>query len=363
LRGVGGNIVIMEEAAYINKETFLEIVVPVLSLEDACLIGLSTKDKAPSNFFNQLLKNDYFYKHEISYICEPCLAKGVRKMCKHKLDSIPHWSSEGRVEMIQQLFGEENEDRFQRENLGVVEDTGPECFSERKIQQILTVPRYGLSKPPRFVYICFDPEAGTDISEKRTSEIAIISMCGPDYILLGMEAIDAVKSEDYEDIFLSHLDRIRAIPYCEDATIVLDVESGSGFEADTVEKFVRSRFENVITVQDYQRKPGSKTTNPVKREMMELTRSAIDLDRLSIYKDFITSDPYPNKLIAKWANQMKSYARYVSVGKTLNSHNTEIFTGKGENKRSLDDLCVTTQRCIRLIEMFCHNPRYIRYHR
>ena len=358
---MGGNLVILEEAAYVAEETFLEIVVPVLSLEEVCFIALSTKDEKPSNFFNQLLKSDFFYKYEICYVCEKCIKKGVRTICKHKMDSLPHWSSEGRVETIKKLFGAENEEKFMRENLGVVEQAGPECFSERKIAQVLTNMRISFHRAPRFFFIAVDPMAGSDIAKNSTSEFAVLVGTYPGNILVGMDAYDVIVEEDYQERLVAFLRKLREIPMCQDTTFVLDVESGTGLEAGNIDKLVRKHFYNVITVCDFHRKPGTKTSNPAKKVMMELTRDALNTDNISILKEFVTLDRFPNRLLARWASQMKSFSRIVSTGNSLRSHNTEIFTGKTGKK--MDDLSMTFLRLIRLMEIFMHDPKYIHYRR
>jgi hypothetical protein len=361
---VGGAIIILEEAAYISLETFLEVVAPILILEHSCLIAISTMGKEPSNFFTKLLNCNLFYVHRITYVCESCIAKGIQRQCKHRLDSIPHWSNEGKLETVKNLFGDDQGDRFERENLGVVaEEAGPQCFSASKIRKFMTEPRRSLDRPQRYVYCCVDPCAGSDIEDKRTSDFAIITISGPNHTILGMEAIDAVQHEDYDDRLVEHLRRIRALRYCEDAIIVLDVESGTGFEAGHITKLVQENFNNVVVMKDFHRKPGTSTTNAAKKEMMELTRSLLNTEDLFINKDFVCTDKDPAKILGKFQDQMLEYSRIVTVGRSIRNMNHEVFSGKGPNKTKLDDLGVTFQRALRCRKEFLYSGKYDLHHR
>lgn len=360
---MGGTVIIVEEAAYLSKTTFVEVVVPILTLEESCLVAISTLGATASNFFNQLIKSGYFFVYAVTYVCEKCIEKGIQNECKHLLDSIPHWSNDTMLEKVKLIAGEDNRDKFERENLGIVsEESAPNCFSESSVNDMMTTPRLVLCGPVRYVFVCIDPSAGTDIPEANMSDFAVVSIGGPYTTIVGMEAIDAVEPSDYQDRLLEHIRRIRATKYMEDAILVLDVESGTGQEAGHIYALVQGRFQNVITMKDFHRKPGTKTLNSTKKEMMELTRALLNARDVRILKDFVTTDPHPLKLLEKFRAQMHNYMRYVSVGRTIHQRNTETFSGKGPNKKGQDDLCVTFQRAIRMRKEFLFSGRYDKFH-
>jgi hypothetical protein len=356
-------VVILEEAAYISLETFLEVVAPILVLEHACIIGISTMGKEPTNFFTKLLKNELFYSYKISYVCDACLAKGLQRSCKHRLDSIPHWSNESKLELIKNIVGEEENERFERENLGVVaEESSPYCFSASKIQEFMSNPRQELTLPARFVYVCIDPCAGSDIKDERTSDFAVVTISGPGVTILGMEAIDVFEPEHYNKRLIEHLQRIRRLRYCEACIFVLDVESGTGLEVGHITKLIQDNFKDVLCLRDFHRKPGTRTHEAEKKDMYERTKIAIDSGDIRIHKDFVCTDPHPETILAKFQTQMCAYERRVVVGKGLFHQNKELYSGKGANGTKLDDLSVTLQRAIRARHVFLYSGKYNHWH-
>ena len=52
LRGVGGDIVIMEEAAFMDTKVFYEVIVPLLEVENTALICISTPQDS-MNFYSE----------------------------------------------------------------------------------------------------------------------------------------------------------------------------------------------------------------------------------------------------------------------------------------------------------------------
>jgi hypothetical protein len=339
------------------------VVAPILILEHACLIAISTMGKEPTNFFTKLLKNDTFFVHKITYVCETCIEKGIQKQCKHRLDSIPHWSNEGKLELIKNLIGDEESERFERENLGVVaEESTPYCFSADKIQQLMSNPRRSLSQPMRYIYVCIDPCAGSDIEDKRTSDFALVVIGGPGTIILGMEAIDAYLPDHYNKRIVDHLRQIRKMRYCEDSIFVLDVESGTGLEAGHIIKLITENFNNVVVMQDFHRKPGTRTHEAEKKEMMELTRTLVDTGDISICKDFVCTDPKPEVILGKFSSQMMAYERRIVIGKGVRQQNKELYSGKGVHKNKLDDLSTSFQRAVRCRKTFLFSGKYDRFH-
>lgn len=356
-------MIILEEAAYLKKETFLEVVVPILILEHSCLVAISTLGKEPTNYFNRLVKSGLFFVHKVTYVCEKCIEKGEIQQCRHRLDAIPHWSNDDMLAKVKDIAGEDNQDKFERENLGVVsEDSRPNCFRESRVMEMMTNPRRVLEAPVRYVYVCIDPSAGTDISENNMSDFAVVTISGPNTTILGMEGIDAVEPSDYQDRLIEHVRRIRALKFVQDATLIVDVESGTGQEAGHITTLLRQNFTNVVTMRDFKRKPGTKTLNSTKKEMMEMTRALLNAGDVSILREFVTTDPDPAKLLKKFQDQMLEYSRFVSVGRTIHQKNTETYSGKGASKNRMDDLCVTFQRAVFARAKFLFSGQYDQFH-
>ncbi len=357
---MGGNVIILEEAAYVSLTTFLDIIAPLMVVDSVCMIAISTMGKAKSNFFTRLITSGDFYAYSFSYMCGNCMKKGrTGDSCIHNIDYIPHWASEGQLDKIKNLVGEGEKERFGREALGIVtEEIGNNCFPASKITAIYSQPRVSLDFACRFVFVVVDPCAGSDIADKRESDFAVITLGGEHSVILGMEAWDVVQSEDYETKLIEHIKKIRALPRCRDARIILDVEAGTGLEAGNIIGLVQKNFRNVVPILDFYRKPGTKTTEPVKMEMMEMTREMIERKDVYIHEDFVTSDPNPETILCKWRDQMLDYTREVKVSASINQASHVILSGKGKNGGTPDDLSVTYQRAVRCSKRFLHDAKY-----
>ena len=80
LRGVGGDVLYLEEAAFIDLQVFYEIVVPLLEMDTTALIAISTpQDK--QNFYSEMFElkdargEPFFRTIKVSLICEKCQAE------------------------------------------------------------------------------------------------------------------------------------------------------------------------------------------------------------------------------------------------------------------------------------------------
>jgi hypothetical protein len=354
----------MEEATYISLETFREIIAPLMGPSNVCLIGLSTLGASPTNFFTRLIRSGKFSVQEVSYICKPCQQKGVTTTCPHNADAVPHWSGESRVDLIRDILGEGSEEQFMRESLGVIKDdaddeNGRLCFGKSKVLELISNARIKFENIIRFVYICIDPCAGSDNEAKAMSDFAVVTMSGPGRTILGMEAIKVIREEDFEHRLIEHIRRVRTIKMCEKAKIVLDIESGTGLEASRVNKLVRSHFDDVITMTDFIRKDGTKTDEAAKRDMVTITREALEAGDVSIHEDFVTTHSDPKKLMQEFGDQMMEYSRVINQGNGRRAP-TVTFTGKTKQGKK-DDLAMTFQRCIRAMRRFATSPKYDRW--
>jgi hypothetical protein len=88
----------------------------------------------------------------------------------------------------------------------------------------------------------------------------------------------------------------------------------------------------------------------------------LDDNDVRIYKDFVTHDKNPTKLLQEFERQMYDYERTVVVGNSLRNKNTVVLSGKGSNKKKLDDLCLTFQRAVRARQRFLFDPKFQKLH-
>lgn len=251
----------------------------------------------------------------------------------------------------------EEADAFARENLGF--DTGQEhsdrakCFQPELVRALFTQPRMTLNRPIRYIFTVFDPVAGSNRSDARTSDFVIISIGIPGNVILGLDALDVVRTEEYQEPLRKHLEYNRSRPFCREATIVIDAESGTGLCAGDIEVYVQDRFDNVIMIQPMDRKPGTITSHLVKEEMAQLTHKILMSREYCFADQIATSHPRPDKLLAEFRDQMIAYEQ---VLKKSGLHQRLVFTGKGNDGKSKDDMAVTFQRAVRVCELYKNDP-------
>ena len=348
--------------------------------EKQCVMAcLSTLGKNPNHVFYKMLKSKYFDSHQVSFVCPPCVEKGITEACKHCQDFVPPWISDNSG-LITDLF-EEDEEANARENMGtfyvfyvfyvitlkkklirrrkgVITNHGPHCFEANIVDRMFSLPKKEIDEVVRRVYITLDPCAGSD--GPASSDFALVAIVEP-CTIIAMDQIPAVKTEDYAGRMVEVFKQIRE--RCPVATFIVDNESGTGMFAGDAEALLSQHFTNQVFMCDfYNRKPGTLTTNAAKKEMMELTRTELEMGNVRFATDLITTHPKPLEMAAEFKAQLKAYERIVKTSKSFGKVATVVFSGKAGG-RTKDDLAVTLQRGIRDISVFKREKRYREYHR
>ena len=109
LQGTGGDLVIREEAALIDKSVFDEVVSPLLEVSNTALVGISTpqdKNKQYSSLVH--LRDDHgahvFHVFEAKNACDKCIAdlNDPSKRTHVALDR-PAWKSKEKQRIVQAL--------------------------------------------------------------------------------------------------------------------------------------------------------------------------------------------------------------------------------------------------------------------
>ncbi len=327
----------IDEAAFFDEDTYLSILAPLMVVEEACMVGVSTLGTRPTNFFNKLIKDPYFFSYKVTYVCPPCLAKGhAKQFCIHRVDSLPHWSSEGNLRVVRRLFGD-NEDQFALENLGI-EDEGLSP---------------SVTKPQRYFFVAIDPVAGSDNPEDRKSDFVILTIGGPETTIYGCDAIDVLSIDDYSDKLVAHLLNLRRMPFCSEAKLIVDVESGTGLEASNIVGLIQKHCVDVVFMRDFHRKEGTSTTAESKREMVQLTLPLVNGGQVHIHDKLVTSHKKPDEMLKEFCEQGILFSETKKNGKS-------IFSGKDGGKLR-DDMWMTLLRAVRARDHFLRSGKYTRH--
>jgi hypothetical protein len=174
-KGTGGDILILEEAAYVDPNFFYETVAPLLIVGMTTLIGISTLT-SEINFYTRLFKirdaitgAPIFLSISVELSCQHCKDEGKAAECKHLLHLVPRWQSSARHERLKTIMSD-RPDLIQSELSGLAFDALQQCFRSSDIENMMNM------EPPAIpwrtkVFIIIDPAAGGP-----QSDFAIVSM-------------------------------------------------------------------------------------------------------------------------------------------------------------------------------------------
>jgi hypothetical protein len=185
LRGSTADVIILEEAAFMDPSVFQVVCVPLLGVDHTALLAISTPD-SEFNFYTELfyLTNEkgepFFSIISIGLACDECLANGLQ--CSHRNDKLPHWRPLERQALIQAILGN-NVDLANRETRGVVQSSMRNLYDKKWIKRLLdSVPSEWTYKPD-VIFIGIDPAGNGHslranfILKKNVSFILCVFLC------------------------------------------------------------------------------------------------------------------------------------------------------------------------------------------
>jgi len=163
-KGTGGDIIILEEAAYVDPGFFYETVAPLMTIGNTCFIAISTLT-SEINFYTRLMKmrdrhtsQSLFTCLSIQLACEKCKDEGKAADCIHMLHLVPRWQS-GERHMRLKVIMQDRPDLIQSELSGLAFDSLQCVFRPADIEIMFN------QAPPEpelnaDIYMFIDPAAG-----------------------------------------------------------------------------------------------------------------------------------------------------------------------------------------------------------
>ena len=163
-KGTGGDLLILEEAAYVDPGFFYETVAPLLCMQQTTMIAISTLTSSV-NFYSRLIKmrnkttgTPLFNIYQVQLACDSCIEKGQASQCVHRLHLIPRWQSSDRHELLKTVM-QDRPDLIESELAGLAFDAAQTVFRSADLDVMFSQP------PPELrlnedVHIFIDPAAG-----------------------------------------------------------------------------------------------------------------------------------------------------------------------------------------------------------
>lgn len=164
LKGVSANVMICEEAAYMDPQVFYEVLVPLMEVEGTATICISTP-LGQFNFYSELTEvRDENGRRVFNVLHIP----GTRP---------PPWKTQSSRSRIKAIYGQRST-LYKREIMGqVTDDAENAAFDPAQLRRFFDKPPLSAPYPvnDNRVYIAFDPNGGASASDGPGSETAIVS--------------------------------------------------------------------------------------------------------------------------------------------------------------------------------------------
>ena len=229
LRGVGGDLILLEEAAFMPIKMFHEVIVPLLELETTALICISTPQDS-NNFYSMMFEmvdaagEKLFNQIQISMVCEDCKLTAHPEKCTHMKHLLPKWKSGGKQDMVRQIYGDNTEDML-RESMGVTTNDSNSLFQDDWLDLFTKRAPYTSIATPRVIFVACDPNGG------GSSQMAIVSLYqdSNNFAICGMESHAVKGYGEIRNLLETHVRAIRNI--FTSSWIIFVPESNLGHEA------------------------------------------------------------------------------------------------------------------------------------
>lgn len=181
MRGVDADdIIVCDEMAYMDPALFFEVIVPLIEVNKAIILGISTPVGDAYNFFSRMIELEYpgtndkvFSSIVIELACERCKRMKRAGECRHMLRLLPSWKGAEKFELAKLIYGDAQDDTRQRESLGIAAGCKDTTFEHKWIKALSKRhPWSNFSEEfiPTHIFMGVDPNAG------GTSQMAIVSV-------------------------------------------------------------------------------------------------------------------------------------------------------------------------------------------
>tara|TARA_B110001452_G_C15241783_1_gene430104 strand:- start:15964 stop:17517 length:1554 start_codon:yes stop_codon:yes gene_type:complete len=344
LRGVGGDVLYLEEAAFLDLQVFFEIVVPLLEMATTALIAISTpQDKL--NFYSEMFElrdntGELFFRTiRVSLVCAKCQAAGKGADCTHKQDMIPPWKSVAKLDMVRALYADQG-DLMQRESMGAITDDAKSLFESNLVTTFLKEKSFVLTSKPDYIFMAMDPNGG------GTSHMAIVSVVfdSENVVVVGVDTAPTDKHDQIEQMLKQHVRSLRGKPMFKESHIIFIPENNLGQEAEHARHMLRNE-KRLYTIHE-KRKAGVCTTH-ARKEIYALTLlTYFNSGTIRFLEDAVCANPMMDantRLVQtkkEFEKQLVQFRKIILPGTQPFKDAKFIFTGKA--KRGMNDDLVMT---------------------
>lgn len=160
-----------DESAYMPTALFYEVIVPIIEVASTVLVMISTLSDSTNYYTKMLDKGELmmaegrakYLVYRLELVCTRCKGMGNAGInCPHKLNWIPKWKSEEKLNLVQEIMGAENIDVLLKESKNIIGDSASRVFSKTSLDKFRSRPFYERHPrvKPKKLFLAIDPSAG-----------------------------------------------------------------------------------------------------------------------------------------------------------------------------------------------------------
>ncbi len=340
-KGTGGDIIILEEAAYVDSGFFYETVAPLMIVGTTTLIGISTL-RDGVNFYTRLLRLrdkatglPMFTVLQVQLACDKCKDEGKAADCVHMLHLVPRWQSSDKHVKLKTIM-QDRPDLIESELSGMAFDSLQQCFRPDDIEALFAQEPL----PPLLnddIYVVIDPAAGGP-----GSDYALVSFqrSRGNVTLVGIDVLAGCKEPSRQFLLVEeHVARLRDNLYRSGSRVTIFVERNLGFEAEHHKRALAHLPNTVFHEDDKAGRVGILTTDSVKYAAMELLNIMLRERRLAVCRHLHSRDR--RGMLARLREQLEVYSfQFKQAANTFQKSRTALSGKVGGMK---DDIAISLQ--------------------
>lgn len=349
-RGVGAKLIIVDETAFVAPPLFVKVITPLLLIDEACMITLTTHSDKSEAAYNRLLgeydeqARTIYQKYRYSAVCPTCALKGLKNECPHQSMRRPAWQSDRKSDMVKWMM-RNNPDDLDREIRGLAAGGTGSVFDPNAVKRLFVRPRAVATVDPPHIFVTIDPNNGKfDAGATERSDFAVVSGYRNSYghwVILGLESIPAYRPHHYLDRLRRHIFRLREFDYLRNSKLIFIIENNTSDSQWIGDFLTEHAGTNQYIMREKNLKLGCYTSYDAKQKMAAYTREVIEGDALHLAQDLVSSSNEKEMLDAL-RKQLMTYAERHKVPNDPTGRVIVTFSGK-DGAGGKDDIVMALQ--------------------
>ncbi len=176
-RGIGGQVIILEEAAYIDPGVIMETIAPLLQVRGTVLIGVSSANLDDENHFNAWVKavdtdtkQPLFDVINIQTMCEAC--QNANKLSCEHLNTYEVKHIDPDASKVISVLMQASRDTYLAEMCGITTTKHMKLFEGRLLEGLASAPERRPLEHLTAAMVCIDPAGGGDASHSAVTVVS-----------------------------------------------------------------------------------------------------------------------------------------------------------------------------------------------